>query len=148
MIETPIPQAVEQAMKAADNRDDLPLISIVISGAGFVVIVEQAGKKEENHIAMKAGALDFDALHAGVVALKLRYADVFRVELHPDDSVALDQIVMTMDKVRNRAKSDPLVYFNDASTGKKVETDLLFPDVVFGNVAGGGPPGAVAAGGE
>lgn len=138
MIETPIPQAVEKAMAAAEKRDDLPVITVAVSTtSGFTVAVEQAGRKNEKKIALKAGLLDFDALHAETLALKLQHPDAFRLELHPEEAVPLDMIVTTMDRVRLRAKTDPPVFFTDVGSGKKIETDLLFPDVVFGDIGGG-----------
>lgn len=138
MIETPVPQAVEKAMQEADKRDDLPKISLAVSSvSGFTVEVEHKGKTDSRKIALKGSGLDFDGLHAAMVELKLKHPDAFRLELLPDEGTPLESIVLTMDRVRNRAKTDPPLFFNDVASGKQVETDLIFPDVVFGDVTGG-----------
>ncbi len=67
----------------------------------------------------------------------MQYPNIFRVELNPDEGVHLAEIVAVMDRIRVKQKADPTITFTDVTTGKPMETDLIFPDVVFGNVAGG-----------
>ena len=62
------------------------------------------------------------------------------MELNPTDTVPLEEIVSVMDAMRTTRNVDGKhvkVSFTDATTGKAIETNLLFPDIVFGNVAGG-----------
>jgi hypothetical protein len=74
------------------------------------------------------------------MAIKKEYPDVFRMELNPSDTVPLSEIVGVMDAVRTTKSVDGKqvkVSFIDSTSGKSIETNLLFPDIVFGNVAGG-----------
>ena len=64
------------------------------------------------------------------------YPDIFRLELNPEENIPLEEIVSVMDRVRTTVTGEPKVVFKD-ETGKAIETNLMFPDVVFGNVAGG-----------
>ena len=41
-----------------------------------------------------------------------------------------------MDNIRVTVSGEPKIVFKDEA-GKPLETNLLFPDIVFGNVAGG-----------
>lgn len=137
VVETPVPQAVQKAITQAENKNDVQIQLSVSKDHGFKIQVMSKGQTKDINVALKGTELDFEALHSQMVTLKQQYPDVFKMELHPSEEVALEQIVATMDKVRTRGKTDPVLYFTDTETGKKVETDLLFPDVVFGNVAGG-----------
>jgi len=81
-----------------------------------------------------------DFLDSQVMSLKKDYPDVFRLELNPAESVPLSDIIVVMDSVRTTRSKDghPVkITFTDITTGKPVETNLLFPDITFGNVAGG-----------
>ena len=95
------------------------------------------GATKETVVALKDAKLDLAGLHKETLTLKQSYPDVFRIELNPAEDVALDDIVKVMDEVRNITKGEAKVTFKDVDTGKPVETNLMFPDIVFGNVAGG-----------
>jgi biopolymer transport protein ExbD len=138
VIDTPIPQAVEKAIAAANekNKDMVQVTLHVSKQEGFRFVVNDKGQMKETVVALKDTKLDLDALHKETLSLKRTYPDVFRLELNPAESVALEEIVAVMDQVRQAAHNEPKISFND-ETGKPIETNLLFPDIVFGNVAGG-----------
>lgn len=138
VIETPVPQAVEKAIAAANEKNkDVVQVSLHVSKkSGLRFNVNDRGQMKEVHVGMKGDRFDLEGLHKETLSLKANYPDVFRLELNPEEDVPLDEIVAVMDQVRQSAASEPKVTFKDES-GKPIETNLLFPDVVFGNVAGG-----------
>lgn len=140
VIETPVPQAVEKAIAAANekNKDVVQVTLHVSKKTGLRFNVNDKGQQKEVVVAMKGDKLDLDGLHKETLSLKQSYPDVFRLELNPEEDVPLDEIVAVMDRVRQSATAagEPKITFKDES-GKPIETNLLFPDVVFGNVAGG-----------
>lgn len=137
VLETPVPQAVQKAIVQAENKNEVQIQLSVSDSYGFKIQVMHKGRTQDINVAKKGNELDLDGLHKEMITLKQQHPDVFKMELHPSEEVPLEKIVAVMDKVRNRTKEDPILYFTDTETGKKVETDLIFPDVVFGNVAGG-----------
>lgn len=138
MIETPVPQAVEKAMAAQDEKKDHVVVSLHVSKAdGFRFTVVDKGASKETNVALKDAKLDLAGLHKETLNLKQSYPDVFRLELNPSEDVPLEDIVAIMDQVRKLARNENKITFKDVETGKPVETDLLFPDIVFGNVTGG-----------
>lgn len=139
VIDTPVPQIVEKAIAAANekNKDQVQILLAVSKQAGFRFTITDKGQTKETVVGVKGGELDLDGLYKETLAIKKNYPDVFRLELNPDENVPLDQIVSVMDQVRTTKASDPKMTFTDVETGKPIETNLLFPDVVFGNVAGG-----------
>jgi biopolymer transport protein ExbD len=146
VIETPIPQAVEQAVAAA-NEKNKDLVQVRMSVANdrtvMITILDRGATKEFQVAGIGSGAeakADLDGLYKQVMAIKKQYPDVFRLELNPSDTVPLVDIVGVMDSVRTtRVENGKPVKlsFTDVTTGKPIETNLLFPDIVFGNVAGG-----------
>jgi biopolymer transport protein ExbD len=142
VIDTPVPQAVEKAIAAANekNKDQVQITLRLSKTQGYrfsIVDGRRGSQSKEMAIALKGDDFDTQALHRETLALKKSYPDVFRLEIHPAEDVALKDIVAAMDSVRSTAKSEPKVVFNDVESGKPIETDLMFPDVVFGNVTGG-----------
>ncbi len=137
VLETPIPQAVEKAMVKNEEKNDVQIQLSVSKTTGFRLVVTDHGKQSEKSIPLKDAALDLAALKKEVLDTKMKYPNQFRVELNPDETVQLNDIVLVMDQVRTKAATDPKIMFTDTETGKQTETDLMFPDVVFGNVAGG-----------
>jgi len=140
VIETPVPQAVEKAIAAANEKNkDLVQVTLSVSKtAGFRFTVNDQGQTKETVVALKEEKFDLAGLHKETLALKQNYPDVFRLELNPEENIPLDEIVAVMDQVRTSVTSagEPKITFKD-ETGKPIETNLLFPDIVFGNVAGG-----------
>ena len=138
VIDTPIPQVVEKAIAAANEKNkDLIQVSLRISKkTGFIFTVSEHGKSKEFPVALSGEKFDLAALHRETLAIKKIYPDVFRLELNPDESIPLDEIVTTLDQVRTTTKNEPKVTFKDEA-GKAIETNLLFPDVTFANVTGG-----------
>jgi biopolymer transport protein ExbD len=139
VIDTPVPQAVEKAIAAANekNKDQIQVTLAVSSGTGYRITINNHGESKETFVAMKGADFDLDGLHREVMTLKKEFPDVFRLELHPDGDVPLKEIVAVMDAIRTTAKGEAKLTFRDVESGKPIETNLLFPDVVFGNVAGG-----------
>jgi biopolymer transport protein ExbD len=137
VIETPVPQAVEKAMAVNEQKNEVQIQLSVSKASGIRISVTDKGQNKEQTIALKDNALDLPELRKQIFALKQQYPNHFRVELNPDETLQLNEIVQIMDHVRNKAKEDPKIKFTDVDTGKLIETDLMFPDVVFGNVAGG-----------
>lgn len=138
MIETPVPQAVEKAMAAQDEKKDHATVTLHVSKTdGFRFTVVDKGASRETNVALKNAKFDLAGLHKETLSLKKNYPDVFRLELNPSEDVPLEDIVAIMDQVRKIERNETKMTFNDVETGKPVETDLLFPDIVFGNVTGG-----------
>jgi biopolymer transport protein ExbD len=147
VIDTPIPQAVERAVAAA-NEKNKDLIQVRMSVAAdrtvFITILDRGETKEFQVPGIGVGAeakADLDGLYQQVVAIKKQYPDVFRLELNPSETIPLVDIVGVMDSVRMtriEKNGNPMkLSFTDSTSGKVIETNLLFPDIVFGNVAGG-----------
>lgn len=139
VIETPVPQVVEKAIAAASekNKDTVQVVLNVSKKTGFVYKVSANGENKELPIALKGTDFDLEALRVETMNLKKAHPDVFRLELNPESEVSLADIVAVMDTVRTTRKDEPKIVFQDVETGKPIETNLVFPDVVFGNVAGG-----------
>lgn len=138
MIETPVPQVVQEAIaKNQETNPDAVSIRLNVSKErGFTFVITEKGKPRDVRVALKNGSLDFSELEASAYQIKTQHPQVFRLELAPEPAVSFDEIVQTMDRVRRTPAAKPKVTFADPKTGQKVETELEFPNVIFANVAG------------
>jgi biopolymer transport protein ExbD len=138
VVDTPVPQVVEKAIAAANEKNkDLIQIQLAVSkSSGFVFHVVDHGAERDVHVGMKGSAFDLDGLRREAMSLKKQYPDVFRLELNPEQDVPLNEIVGIMDQLRKTTADEPKVVFRDVQSGQAIETNLVFPDVIFGNVVG------------
>ena len=143
-IETQVPQVVEQAVAAANekNKDVVQLRLALNADRTVVITVTDRGQTTDLTVAgvnsqSKGPTVDVDGIHKQILSLKQKYPDVFRVEFNPAEQIPLTEIVAVMDSIRTTRSGESKVVFNDVRTGQPIETNLLLPDIVFGNVTGG-----------
>jgi biopolymer transport protein ExbD len=141
MIETPVPQVVQQAIEK-EQKDPNPEVTLnlrVAKNKGFIFEVTQKGATNSMTVPLlKEGGYDWDGLRNKTIEIKGRFPQVFKLGLAPQGDVQFSDLVKAMDTVRRlpQQQMDRKVAFTDTGTGQKVETDLLFPNVMFSNVVG------------
>jgi biopolymer transport protein ExbD len=137
VIESPLPQAVQEAIQAQKENPEAVSIQLKMEkDKGFEFVVNDNGQTHSSLVALVDGKVDLEALKREAVQVKQRYPQIFRLDLMPSEHISLNDIVAVMDKVRKVGPQEPRFAFNDPKTGSKVETDLLFPNVIFSNVMG------------
>jgi biopolymer transport protein ExbD len=135
MIDSSVPQVVAEAIQRANEKSETTVALKVSKTHGFVFEVTKAGKTNPVSIANKGANWDLEALLATAFAIKTQNPEVFRLDLSPESDVSLDELVVVMDKVR-RTPDSKKIAFVDPASGHKVETELMFPNVLFANVVG------------
>ena len=68
------------------------------------------------------------------VEIKRQYPDIFKLDLNPAGTVSFDEIVAIMDQLRKAKPEEKKFAFKDTKSDQLIETDLMFPDITFGNV--------------
>ncbi len=135
MIETPVPQAVAEAIQNTEKNDETQIRLAVSTKAGFVFEITHQGKTQKIPVARKGTDWDYDGLQKAAFEIKQQYPQVFKLDLAPEGDVNLNDLVQVMDKIR-KDSADRKIAFVDPKNGEKLETSLLFPSVIFGNVMG------------
>jgi biopolymer transport protein ExbD len=135
MIDTSVPQVVAEAAERANEKSETTVALKVSKSKGFVFEVTKDGKMNPVPVVNKNGQWDLEALNAAAFGIKEKNPEVFRVDMAPENDVNLDQLVVVMDKLR-RSPDSKKVAFTDPANGQKVETELMFPNVLFANVVG------------
>jgi biopolymer transport protein ExbD len=137
MIDTSVPQVVAEAAQRANDKSETTVSLKVSKAKGFVIEEIKDGKVTgtPTNVPNKSGAWDLEALNAAAFTVKAKHPEVFRVDMAPEADVNLDELVSVMDQLR-RSPAGQKVAFVDPANGQKVETELMFPNVLFANVIG------------
>ncbi len=139
IIESPLPQVIQQAIKE-DAKNGERSVEVSLNAnlkSGFTIVVDVNGKKSSNRVSLKSGELDLDGLKKGLVRVKKKYPRSFKLMLKPSKELSYKQIVQIMDSVRDTGDSGEKFTIKNSKTQESATTNLLFPNVVFGNVMEG-----------
>ena len=139
-IDTALPQVVKEAVENdRKKKERLVLVNLEMKvDSGFNLFVTVDGQvKERYRLPKVAQEWAIDELHQRLIDVKRKHPLLFRLELKPGNKVVYDEIVKVIDASRNISKTEKKFFVEDKKTGQKVETDLMFPDVVFANVVEG-----------
>lgn len=138
VIETELPQVVSQAIERQEKQDTPTNIALEVDAKeGVRIIVTSKGKEQVETIPLKEGAIDFTTLHEKLVAVKKSNPEVFKIELNPDGQIPYKEIVKIMDMARQAHDSNVKFPVYDSTQGKNVETNYMFPEIVFANTMEG-----------
>lgn len=140
MVETDLPQAVKEAIKKQDDpKLDRANIYVEVSRKnGIKVTVQKSGQqKVETLKPLAEGKLDFPGLYQSLLKIKTENPEVFRLSLSPSGDISYQEITKIMDTARQ--SKDKQIKFSvfDSKENKEVQTNFMFPDVVFSNVMEG-----------
>lgn len=135
MIDSTVPQVVAEAAQRANDKNEATVALKVSKTKGFTLEVTKEGKTNPTVVPNKNGTWDLEGLHAAAFAAKEANPQVFRVDLNPEADVNLNDLVVVMDKLRRNPETKK-VAFKDPANGLVVETELMFPNVLFANVIG------------
>jgi biopolymer transport protein ExbD len=135
MIDTSVPQVVAEAAQRANDKSETTVTLKVSKARGFVLEEVKDGKATPTAVPNKGGTWDMEGLHAAAFTLKSKHPEIFRLDMSPDSDVSLNELVGVMDKLR-RTPDSKKVAFVDPASGQKIETELMFPNVLFSNVIG------------
>lgn len=135
MIDTSIPQVVAEAMQRANDKAQTSVSLKVSKSKGFTFEVNKGGKTTPVSVGNKGKDWDLDMLTAAAFTIKQQNPEVFRIDMSPEADVNLDELVKVMDHLR-RTPDTQKVAFVDPANGQRIETELMFPNILFANVIG------------
>lgn len=138
VIETELPQVVNEAIQRQEQQQTPATISLEVDPkAGISIVITDKGQEKVESIPLKDGAYDFAALHQKLVAIKKTHPEIFKLELNPDAKVSYNDIVKIMDEARQARDNNTKFPVFDSKQGKNVETNYMFPEIIFTNTMEG-----------
>lgn len=138
IIETELPQVVQEAIqRQEDNKEDKPAITVELSTKeGFKIIVTEKGQNKTDAVPVIDGHLDFPGLHQKLLAVKKIYPQIFKIDFKPEGDVVYEDVIKAMDEARKSRNHEKFPVY-DSQSGQNVETEYMFPEVVFANTLEG-----------
>ena len=140
LIETPLPQVVEKAIKEDRSKKDrqVNLVLDMNPKYGFKFLIQVNGQTKKNiSIPMQGNAWNLEKLYKEALLVKAQHPKIFRLDLNPNSKVSYEEIVKVMDTLRLIKNGDKKVKIIDKETSQAAKTDIMFPDINFGNVVEG-----------
>lgn len=139
IIETELPQVVQQALAKEEKKEKPTVITLDIDReSGVKVTTNKNGKETVRSIAMlNKTDFNFSGVKEALIQIKQENPEVFKIEFSPAANVPYKEIVKLMDQVRKTNDNKIQFPVTDEKTGKSTQTDYMFPEVVFSNVTDG-----------
>lgn len=138
IIETELPQVVQQALAQQDINPKVSISMEIDKKQGVSIIVNESGNEKIKQISMKEkNEFDFEKIHLAVQEIKKMHPEIFKIQISPSEDVSYKDIVKIMDEVRKAKSTDVSFPVKDEKTGKTTSTDYMFPEVIFANTLEG-----------
>ncbi len=139
IIETELPQVVQQAIEEQKNNPKAPQISVEVhKNEGVKIVINDNGSEKVEVVGLNTDkAIDYPTLHAKFVEVKKAYPQVFKIDFNPDADVAYKDLVKIMDEARKVRAKDVRFPIKDIKTGQDTSTDYMFPEIQFSNMMDG-----------
>ena len=139
IIETDLPQVVQEAIQKQENNPKSAQIAVEVNKAeGVKIVVSENGQQKIDVIGFdKDKKIDYPMLHAKLVEVKKAHPEIFKIDLSPDADIAYKDLVKIMDEARKVRAQGVRFPVKDAKTGQDTTTDYMFPEVVFSNMLDG-----------
>jgi biopolymer transport protein ExbD len=138
VVETELPQVVSEAIQRQDEQQIPTNIALEISSQeGIRIIVTEKGQEKVETIALKEGNFDLNSLHKKLIEVKKAHPEIFKIEINPDEKIRYNDIVKIMDEARQARDNSVRFPVFDSKQGKNIETNYMFPEIVFANMMEG-----------
>lgn len=139
IIETELPQVVQEAIKEQDKNPKAAQIAVEMNKKeGIKIILTENGEQKIEVVSPdKEQKIDYQNLHSKFVELKKSHPEIFKIEFNPDSDIAYKDVVKIMDEARKVRIKDVRFPIKDQKTGKDTTTDYMFPEIVFANMMDG-----------
>ncbi len=139
IIETDLPQVVQEAIQKQENNPKSAQIAVEVNKTeGVKIVVSENGQEKIEVIGFDSNKkIDYATLHAKFVEVKKAHPEIFKIDLNPDAEIPYKDLVKIMDEARKVRVSDVRFPVKDPKTGQDTSTDYMFPEVVFSNMLDG-----------
>lgn len=139
IIETDLPQVVQQAIEQQNNTPKPTQVAVEMSKKlGLKIVITENGKQTVETVSLnKDQQLDLPSVQAKFQEIKKAHPEVFKIEMNPEEDVPYKDVVQVMDEARKSRNNEVKFPIKDLKTGVDTSTLYMFPEVVFGNMMDG-----------
>ncbi len=138
IIETELPQLVQEAVQQQDEKTSARLSMEMDPTKGFeLVLRDTVGQEKTFLIPMLEKQWDFKSLHAKFVEIKNMNPEIFKLEFAPSAEVSYQDLIRATDEAR-KARDPKLVFpIKDKDAQQIGTTNYMFPEISFSNMLEG-----------
>lgn len=137
IVETELPQAVQEAIKDQDITSKTSISIAIKSNKNVEIHVNDNGNDKVVTIAQSKDEIDFEKVNLQLTEVKRNYPQIFKIDINPDAHISYSEIVKLIDEARKSRDHNMRFNIFDKKQNKEVATDYMFPEVVFGNALEG-----------
>lgn len=139
LVDTQLPQIINEAVAQERKEENAPTLVKVeaLEKQGLVVEVTHNGRASKREIPISNNDFNYDEFHRELVKVKEEHPMIFRLELRPSSDLSYEKIIKLMDYARKTRTGDPKLFVTDPKTNQKLESNIMFADIFFGNVLEG-----------
>ncbi|MBC7467416.1 MAG: biopolymer transporter ExbD [Bdellovibrio sp.] len=139
IIETDLPQVVQQAIEEQKKDPKPTSVAVEMSKkTGIKIVITEGEKQTIETVSLNAKQeYDLPNIQAKFQEVKKAHPEVFKIEMNPDADVPYKDVVQVMDEARKSRNNDIKFPIKDQKTGVDTTTLYMFPEVVFGNMMDG-----------
>ena len=136
MLETTLP--VLSDVKTEDKKDKNKVdfdLNITVNAKNTVEMLVNVNSKEVKKVKVQAekGKIDLGSIKTELIKIKEAYPKEVSAKLTPSDQMSYESIVAFLDVLRKPDKDKTFKFIDEK--GQKLESGVLFPNVVFGSIA-------------
>lgn len=142
VIDAPLPQFIAEAI--AENKSGEQLIEVdleLLKDRAVRVNLSVNGKGSQRTVASVSAesgpVVDLEGVRAELIRVKRAHPTVFSISVNPSAEITYDEIVKVLDTARTSGSAEVQFEIINKESGEKSSTDLMFPEVVFGNLLEG-----------
>ncbi len=142
VIEAPLPQFIAEAIAENASGEELITLDVdVLQDRSVRINLSVNGKVSKNTVGPQrsegAATVNLDQLRSELIRIKRAHPTVFSMSVNPAPAVTYDEIVKVLDVARTTGSKSETFDIINRETGEKNTTELMFPEVIFGNLVEG-----------
>lgn len=136
MLETTLPVLSDTKTEEPKDKNKIDFnLKIVVDEAKSIKMMVNVNDKVVDNVDVKSAQGDFDleSFRKELVKIKEKYPKEVDAKLTPSDTMSYETIITFLDILRKPDAGKKFRFVDEK--GQKLETEVLFPNVVFGNIS-------------
>jgi len=136
MLETTLPILSDSKVEEPKDKNKIDFnLKIVVDKTNSIKLMVNVNDKVVDKVDLKSDQGKFDLVNfkKELVKIKEKYPKEVNAKLTPSDTMSYESIVTFLDILRKPDKGRTFRFIDEK--GEKLESEVLFPNIVFGNIS-------------
>ena len=136
MLETTLPVLSDTVVEEPKDKNKINFdLKITVAESKDIKLLVNVNEKVIDTVDVKAAGNNFDleSFEKELIKIKEKYPKEVNAKLTPSDTMSYESIVTFLDVLRKPKKGKTFRFVDEK--GQKLESEVLFPNIVFGNIS-------------